>query len=169
MNLCGSPMCRTPRFAIATSALIAALASAWRVSGSLAPEAPPLTYRGVQHVADGKLASDLSLERGKSFSATISFPEAAKLGLKKTWAAWIFPEDAWAVGGNSEIELYVDDVFLTRFAVAKGEWKVLIQSLAEHITTRVPDPAKEYTLTLKNVGANDVRIRELWLRWIAHP
>lgn len=135
---------------------------------SLALEPSRLTYRGLLHAADGKLASDLTIKKGDSCSVTISFPEAGKLGIKKTWACWIFPEDTWAIGGNSEIELLVDGTLLTHFAVARGEWKVLIQSLAEHITLRVPDPAKEYKITLRNAGPQDVFIRELWLRWVAY-
>jgi hypothetical protein len=130
---------------------------------------PALRHRGLFHGADGILASDLTLPKGSSFTAALEFPEARKLGLGKTWACWIFPEDTWAVGGNSEIELFVDDAFVTRFAVAQGEWKVLIQSLAEHITDRVPDPTKAYRLRLRNAGDREVHIRELWIRWLAHP
>jgi len=147
--------------------IIVSLTFAWRLHDSRALEAPRLTYRGLQHVADGKLAGDLTIKKGESFSVSISFPEAGKLGVKKTWACWIFPEDTWAIGGNSEIELSVDDVALTHFAVARGEWKVLIQSLAEHITSRVPDPGKEYKITLRNAGPQDLFVRELWLRWVA--
>jgi len=128
----------------------------------------PLAYRGVHHAADGKLATDLTIPKGGSFSASLEYPGAATLGLRKTWACWVFPEDTWAIGGNSELELLVDDAMVTRFAVAQGEWKVLIQSLAEHVTDRVPDPTRAYRLTLKNSGAHDVRIRELWIRWLAH-
>jgi len=71
-------------------------------------EEPVLHYRGVQHAADGKLATDLTLAKGDVFTAAIAFPEAQKLGLKKTWACWVFPEDTWAIGGNSEIALSVD-------------------------------------------------------------
>ena len=154
--------------AISIIIVFTTLTCAWQFYTCLALEPPKLTYRGLQHVADGKLVADLTIKKGESFSVTISFPDAGKLGLRKTWACWIFPEDVWAIGGNSEIELSVDGVLLTHFAVAKGEWKVLIQSLAEHITPRVADPAKEYKITLKNAGQHDVFIRELWLRWVAH-
>jgi hypothetical protein len=128
---------------------------------------PALSYRGAYHAADGKLAADLTIAKGESFSASLEFPDAKLLGLRKTWACWVFPEDTWAIGGSSELELSVGDVPLTHFAVAQGEWKVLIQSLAEHITDRVPDPQRSYKVTLRNAGSHDVRIRELWVRWLA--
>ena len=130
-------------------------------------EPPVLRYRGLQHAADGRLATDLTLAKGATFTTTIEFPEAQRYGIKKTWACWLFPEDTWAIGGNSELELRVDDVSVTHFAVARGEWKVLIQSLAEHITPQVRDATRRYKITLRNVGGHDVFIRELWLRWLA--
>ena len=87
--------------------------------------------------------------------------------VKKTWASWVFLEGTWAIGGNSELELYVDDIKLTHFAVATGEGEVSIQSLAEQVTSRITDTTKLYNVTLKNVGAHDVFIRELWIRWLA--
>jgi len=123
-------------------------------------EPPVLHYRGLQHTADGRLATDLTLAKGATFTTTIEFPEAQRYGIKKTWACWLFPEDTWAIGGNSELELCVDDVSVTHFAVARGEWKVLIQSL-------VRDATRRYKITLRNVGGHDVFIRELWLRWLA--
>jgi len=128
-----------------------------------------LTYCGLRHVADGRLATDLTIRKGSAYSTTIEFPGANRLVIKRTWACWVFPEDTWGIDGDSLIELYVDDVKLTQFTVAKGQWKVAIQSLAEHIPDRVKDAARSYKVTLKNAGGHDVFIRELWIRWLVLP
>jgi hypothetical protein len=139
---------------------------------SYAFDQPPtyerLVYRGSHHAVDGRLATNLILPSGASITLRLQYPDAYKRGLKKTWACWLFPEDTWAVGGNSKIELFVDGKMITHFAVATGEWAVLIQSLAEHLTPHVPDPTQTYLITLRNAGAHEVRIRELWIRWLAN-
>lgn len=158
---------RAIRYGVLAVAIAVATAGAGATpEASQAFVAPSLLeHRGVKYAADGKLVTNLVLKSGESFSTTLRYPNAETLGVRRTWACWIFPEDAWAVGGNSEIELYVDGVRVTHFAVAEGQWKVLIQSLAEHITEHVTDPRLAYRLTLRNAGAREVRIRELWLRW----
>lgn len=126
-----------------------------------------LDYQEVKHAADGKLATNLTITAGSAFSTAMRFPQASALEVKKTWACWVFPEGTWAIGGNSELELYVDDVKLTHFAVAAGEGELSIQSLAEQVTSRIGDTRKLYNIALKNVGDHDVFIRELWIRWLA--
>ena len=125
-----------------------------------------LDYQEVKHAAHGKLATNLTIPSCSAFSTAVRFPQASALEAKQTCGCWVFLESAWAIEGNSALELYVDDDKLTHFAVAAGDGDVAIQSLAEQITARITDTTQLYNITLKNVGDYDVFIRELWVRWL---
>lgn len=143
------------------------------------PDSPPraeihpriwtmLDYQEVKHAAHGKLATNLTITSGSAFSTAVRFPQASALVVKQTCGCWVFLESAWAIEGNSALELYVDDDKLTHFAVAAGDGDVAIQSLAEQVSARITDTTQLYNITLKNVGDYDVFIRELWVRWLVN-
>jgi len=122
-----------------------------------------ISYAGQLHVAHGLLAKDLLLRPRDFWETKIRYPQRS---LGKTFACWIFPEDTYSVGGNGEIELYVDGRRVTHFAIAQGKPGETVQSLAEHITDFVSDVSEEHVVRLKNVGDTTVIIEELFIRWI---
>jgi len=122
-----------------------------------------ISYVGQLHVAHGLLAKDLVLKPRDFWETKIKCPQK---GLGRTFACWIFPEDTYSVGGNGEIELYVDGKRVTHFAIAQGKPGEIVQSLAEHITDFVSDVSKEHMVRLKNVGDTTIIVEELFIRWI---
>ena len=126
-----------------------------------------LDYQGVKHTAGGKLAANLTIKSGYEFSTSVRFPQASALEVKQTRDCCVVLERARSIGGNSEVELYVNDVKVSHFTVAVGENDAQVQSLAEQVTSRITDTTVLYKITLKNVGGYDAFIRELNIRWLA--
>lgn len=127
-----------------------------------------LDYQGVKHTAGGKLAANLTIKSGFEFSTAVRFPQASALEVKQTRDCCVVLERARSIGGNSEVELYVNDVKVSHFTVAMGENDAQVQSLAEQVTSRITDTTVLYKITLKNVGGHDAFIRELSIRWLAN-
>jgi len=126
-----------------------------------------LDYQGVKHAAGGKLAVNLTIKSGSEFSTAVRFPQASALEVRQTRDCWVFLERARAIGGNAEVELYVNDAKVSHFTVAVGENDAQVQSLAEQVTSRITDTTVMYNITLKNISGHDVLIRELRLQWLA--
>ncbi len=126
-----------------------------------------LDYQGVKHAAGGKLAVNLTIKSGFEFSTAVRFPQASALEVKQTQDCWVFLERASAIGGNSKVELYVNDVKVSHFTVAVGENDAQVQTLTEQVTSRITDTTVLYNITFKNVGGHDAFIRELSIRWLA--